>query len=646
VSAIESGRSGSPRVTVVVLAYRTVGPLGDCLTALAAQRTSMPHEVVVVLNGASAEASAVVERFVHEVRVVTSGANLGFAGGANLGARGAGGDYLVFLNDDVVPEPDWLDELVGFADGRPHAGAVGSLVLFPDGSVQEAGGVIWKEGNTAVVGRGDEPGRPDIAFARRVDYASACALLVRRAAWDEVGGFDEGYFPAYYEDVDLCMGLRGLGWEVWFTPTARVRHLESASAGSAKRAMFEAGERRFKAKWAQELPDFLSSQGGSGAVARAAARARGGGRRVLVIDDRAPRLGMGSGFDRMLAVIDNLTRRNVRVVFHPSVVPGAADLGRLGVEIVDNLDDLLDSSPTVFDAIIASRPNNVRLALRVRTRQRRAALIYDAEALYSRQFDRLAALVEDDAARERALRRADDYRAPERSIHTEADIIVTIAPEERDWFTKPTGCPVTLLPPLPERPQFTPAPFAERRGAVFVSGWLAGMDSPNAHGFRWFAREVVPRLRARVPWASVRVTGAHPPELVRRHASSTIEFVGHVDDIAEVYGSARVAISPILWGAGVKLKTVEALAHGVPVVATTIGAEGMPERWHRQVDIADDPERFANTVAALLEDRSVWEARRSSISSLLEGHRFDLGAEWVRIIDRAVDHRRAHLATA
>ncbi len=640
-SAIECPSTGAPRVSVVVLAHRARDELRDCLAALAGQRTSHAFEVVVVLNGASPDVAAFVDGEVTGARIVRSSANRGFAGGCNLGVAAAGGEYLLFLNDDAVAAPTWIDELVTFADDHPGAGAVGGLVLFPDGTVQEAGGVVWREGNTAVVGRGGQPDHPDVAYARRVDYASACALLVRRRAWDDVGGFDEDFFPAYYEDADLCLRLRDRGWEVWYTPAARVVHAESVTAGSAKAAMFRASEATFLRKWSARLGDQVA-HGGDPArrLSAAAARARGGGRRVLVIDELAPRPGMGAGYGRMLTVLEALLRRNMRVAFHPSMDRGAAGLGRLGIEVVDDLDGFLAAPHNVLDAVIVSRPDNMALAERVREHQPWAALVYDAEALFSRRFEQWAAMADEEVEREAAARRGRRYRAVEQSIAEHADAIVAISPEERDWFVA-TGarCPVVLVPPVPDRATFTGAPFSERRGALFVASWLAGPQSPNAHGLRWFARNVLPRLRARIPWVSVHVTGGDPPEQLSGLASAALTFVGHVDDLADEYARARVAISPILWGAGVKLKTVEALAHGVPVVATTVGAEGIPDDWRRHVDVADDPAEFAALLAVLLTDRAAWERRRAGIAELLQHHRFDLGATWANIIDLAVANR-------
>ncbi len=633
----------APRISVIVLGYRTLGLLESCLSALARQTTTHPYEVTVVLNGAAPEVVTFVNERVRGATVVRSPHNLGFAGGCNLGvAASAGLDYFVFLNDDAVPDPDWLEALVAFADNYARAGAVGSLVLFPDGTVQEAGGVVWQEGTTALFGRGQRYDHPDVSYPRRVDYASACALLVRRAAWEEVGGFDAGFFPAYYEDVDLCLALRERGWHVWYTPTAQVVHTESASTGRAKAVMFRAAESRFKNKWRALLTDHIACGEDSRKYLPAAViRARASRRRVLVIDDRAPTAGMGAGFDRMLTVLQALLRHNTQVAFHPSN-DGAhsADLSRMGVETVDDIDRFVGDRHVYLDAIVASRPNNLGLALRARDSKPSAAVVYDAEALFFRRHERWAALTQDPDDRQAALRQAADLLQVESSIARHVDAVVTISQEEREWFQSHSGsCPVLLVPPFPEQPVFTPAGFVERRGAIFVAGWAAGPASPNAHGLHWFVKSVLPRVRAALPWVSVRVTGGNPPDQVRQLRSAAVSFLGHVDDLSGLYGDTRVAISPILWGAGVKLKTVEALAHGVPVVSTPIGAEGIPDRWREQVDIAIDDIEFADRLVTMLTDRAAWDLRRTGIAGLHADHCFDLGRAWLEIIGRAAAHR-------
>jgi GT2 family glycosyltransferase/glycosyltransferase involved in cell wall biosynthesis len=641
----EHRRYAGPKASVIVLAFRCVELLADCLRSVTSQRASCSYEVIVVDNGATPEVRALLDDFATRARVVRSRANRGFAGGCNFGASAAQGEYLVFVNDDAVPAVDWLEQLVTFADERPRSGAVSGMVQFPDGTIQEAGGIIWREGVAAVFGRGKNPDACEVAHARQVDYASGCGFLVRRRAFEEVGGFDERYFPAYYEDADLCLTLRAHGWEVWYTPTARLVHVESASIGPDKPLIFRINETRFKDKWLERLRSHVAQSGDRERdFAAAANRARPSAGRVLVIDDRAPELGLGSGYDRMRRTVEALVRGDWTVLFHPTKVTGGADLGRLGIDVIDNLEDRLAAMDERVDAIVVSRPHNLDAALRARHQHPEAALVYDAEALFFRRFERAAALHGLlTSETEAALAQADAMRAIERSIGAQADAVVTISRDERDWFTAAGArCPVIAVPPLPERPHVTPEPFDLRRGALFVAGWLAGPKSPNADGLVWFARHVLPSIRAELPWASVSITGRNPPARVAALATPQLSFLGHVGDLAQAYGTARVALAPIRFGSGVKLKTIESLAHGVPIVATTIGAEGIPPRWRRCVDVADDPGEFARLVCELLTDGSAWERRRSRILSVLAEHRFELADIWASILHQAIAyHTRA-----
>jgi GT2 family glycosyltransferase len=205
-----------PAATVVVLAWRLSGELLDCLEGLA-----RGTNVVVVLNGAEDSVRDAI-RHVEGATVVEAPVNLGFARGCNLGVTRARGEFLVFLNDDAKPAPDWLDSLIASARAHPDAGAIASRVVNPDGSLQEAGGRILASGDgIAMQAEPDEP--------RPVDYGGAEALLVRRELFVELGGFDQAYDPAYFEDADLCLRLRAAGWSTVYEPAAVVVHHQSLS---------------------------------------------------------------------------------------------------------------------------------------------------------------------------------------------------------------------------------------------------------------------------------------------------------------------------------------------------------------------------------------------------------------------------------
>lgn len=240
----------APDVSVVVLAFRRVDVLERCLRALAEHRSAASFEVVVVANGASVPVRTFLDRHVEGGVAVRARVNLGFAGGCNHGVAASKGRHVVLLNDDAVVEPGFLDALVAAVERRPRIAVVGALVLFPDRSVQDAGGVIGEDGMPAVVGRGSDERAAIATEPRQVDYVSGCAVLVRREAWDAVGGMDERFYPAYFEDVDLCLRLRSAGWETWFEPEAKVLHDESASSDLVLKSLaWDWNKARFLLRW-------------------------------------------------------------------------------------------------------------------------------------------------------------------------------------------------------------------------------------------------------------------------------------------------------------------------------------------------------------------------------------------------------------
>ncbi len=246
-----------PVVSIVIPVLDRVDLLAGCLDALAGQAETCSHEIIVVANGTSAERLGAV-RARDDIVLVRSTVNLGFAGGCNWGARSARGRYLVFLNDDTEAEAEWLPALVRAARSDARIGAVGSSLAGFDGTLQEVGGVIWSDGATHRLDRGQPAPPPGSdSGVRDVDYCSGCGLLVTREAWEATGGFDPEYFPGYHEDVDLCLSVRARGYRTVVAPAARLRHHEGASTGEAFRNLgAQRSGRLFIRKWADGLRDY------------------------------------------------------------------------------------------------------------------------------------------------------------------------------------------------------------------------------------------------------------------------------------------------------------------------------------------------------------------------------------------------------
>ena len=285
-------RSDAPRVSIVIPSAAKPELLSACLRSLSRHLpASIPTETIVVLDGAPPGSVERVAAAAPGVRVVSSSVRLGLARAGNRGRREARGEFLALLHDDSEIEAGWLEALVAAADAHPEAGAFGGLVLFPDGTPQTAGVVLFRDGAAVPPWAGDPPPAETFTGARPADFCGSNALLVRAGAWDAVGGLDERFFPAYFVDADLAMSLRRAGWSILFEPRARNRHRRGASSRRDFQEWISGRNRAlFVEKWAKELEDYEPWDSRSTAsIERALERAQhiaarislaGGGRRA------------------------------------------------------------------------------------------------------------------------------------------------------------------------------------------------------------------------------------------------------------------------------------------------------------------------------------------------------------------------------
>ena len=245
---------------MIVVTTRNATGLRACLKGIQRERAHLSLETIIVLNSATDDVRAVATSDTM-ITIVESGISLGFAGGTNLGAEHAHGDYLLLLHDDAEGEPAWMSTLVSCADAHPRAGAIGSLLLNPDGGLQSAGSILWRDGTTSPAWSSDLSSLARLTEPFPVDYCSSASLLVRADTWHAIGGADERFYPAYYIDVDLAMMIREVGEVVLCEPRSRVRHAYRDRDDLDFRAFAaERNRKRFLDKWSKALEIQLPRQ--------------------------------------------------------------------------------------------------------------------------------------------------------------------------------------------------------------------------------------------------------------------------------------------------------------------------------------------------------------------------------------------------
>ena len=246
-------RPDSPQVTIVVPTIREPDRLRRCLqSALAVGRADdVAVELVLVLDGADEAVHRFVVGNVEGAIVVAWPERRGFAAALNAGFRAASAAFVAVLQDDSEVQPRWLASLLATANRYPRAGVVGSVVLWPDRSLQTAGSIIGGDGVTSPPWVGNPPDPETIAEVRAVDYVSSSSVLVRRDAWEEVGGFDEEMYPSLYVDADFCTALWNAGRSVVVDPGSVIVHNRSGSTSNLlKELVGQRNRMRFLEKWA------------------------------------------------------------------------------------------------------------------------------------------------------------------------------------------------------------------------------------------------------------------------------------------------------------------------------------------------------------------------------------------------------------
>lgn len=600
----------APRISVVVPVCNHLDHSLQCLRALS-QCTDAASWELIIVDDASSDASAMTLPAITGLRYHRNADNLGFIGACNAGARLARGEYLVLLNNDTAPQSGWLDAMLRTFQTHPRTGLVGARLVFPDGRLQEAGGILFSTGQAFQDGRFQDRDDPRFNYVRDVDYCSGAALMLPRALFDSLGGFDARYAPAYYEDADLAMKVRAQGLRVLYQPLATVVHFEGVSAGTDLATGPKSAQVRNRQLFFERWRDTLAARHPRPGTDPALARDRHGGRRVLIVDAYTPMPDRDSSSLRLLNLMRLLREENGTVTFLPTDGRHAGTyteaLRQQGAEVWH--DPWLGSIPVWFathgarfDVIIACRYHVAEGILPLaRVHAPKARFVFDTVDLHYLRETRGAALDGDDGGRRAAQR----TRARELDLIRSADSTWVVSTVEQALLAREVpGARVEVVSNV-HAVAGPGKPFDARRDLVFVGGFR---HPPNVDAVLWFADEIFPRVRAALPGVRLHLIGAEPPQTVRVLASREgITVHGYVPDLAPWMDGARIALAPLRYGAGVKGKLNLSMAHGQPAVATRCAVEGMHLEDGHSVLIADDAEDFATALVRLYQDRALWE---------------------------------------
>lgn len=599
-----------PDVTIIVPTYGQVPFTLMCLRSIADAPPAASVEVIVI-DDAAPDPLARIPAAVAGIRFVQNAGNMGFLRSCNAAAKLARGRYLILQNNDTQFQPGAIDALVELADARPDAGLIGAKLVYPDGRLQEAGGIVWNDASAMNWGRLGDPAAPEHCYLRETDYCTGASILIRRDLFETLGGFDERYAPAYYEDTDLAFRVRELGLKVLFEPRAVVIHHEGVTHGTDvtsgvkahqlvnQRVMLERWEailrRDHQAPWTRYLR----------------ARDRAANRHVILVADvMVPEPDHDAGSRNTLSILKALLDADCVVKFWPWHRPhqpvAAERLERLGIEVIDDrsphdLAAWLQENGDQIDSVMLMRPHLAEALLPVVRKGTRASLLYYGHDLHYVRM-RMEAKVRGNAA---LAREADEMERFEQALWGSFDVV--LYPSEAEAALVRSAAPkVDARSVVPYcfdefRPRDSVTPGS---ALLFVGGFL---HQPNVDAAIWLVREILPLIRRECPEAHLVIAGSNPPEDVRALACDHVTVTGRISDeeLLRLYRTSRAAVVPLRFGAGVKGKVAEALHLGLPLVTTPIGAEGIPG-INEIVPISTEAPEIAQAVVRLMREDGAW----------------------------------------
>jgi len=591
------------RATIVIPVFNKANFTFHCLRALAKEIDFNTTEVIVVNNASTDETGRLLSELRGFIRVIDNEENRGFVDGCNQGAAAATGEYLIFLNNDTLVLAGWLQNLLDTADRDALTGAVGSMLLYPNGSIQEAGSIVWKTGEAYHYGWGESAADRKYNFAREVDYCSAASLLIRKRLFDQLGGFDGRYAPAYYEDVDLCFGVRSLLYKVVFQPLSRVIHYEGVTAGRDSSVGVKPYQLINRQKFFEKWRDVLEREQFEHDLSKADEAAnRKAGPHIIVFDDRVPMPDRDAGSARMFQILKSLAGLG-RTVFVP--LKPLPDYERLlwkeGVETANVVDYPKLIKRRHFSVAILSRPEVAAAMMRhIRRMDHRVKLVFDMVDAYFIRLGREHALTNDADLWKEARR----FEKLELKLARTSDQVWNASSMDAREVAKYVGEERVAVIPTIHPLQSRGKPFDDRTGLLFI-GHLA--HRPNVDAVLYFLREIFPLVEEPLPSINFYIVGSNPPPEIVAYASDTVHVMGYVPDVNPLFQSARVFVAPLRFGAGINGKIGEALSYRLPVVTTSLGAAGFELASGENSLIADDPHEFAKNVVKLYRERDLWQ---------------------------------------
>jgi O-antigen biosynthesis protein len=605
--------SANPEVSIIIPVHNHVETTLALLQKLRMNDDNTSYEVVVV-DDASEDATNEILSRIRGIKVLTQTENIGYLRATNSAIKHCEGSYICLLNNDTLPESGWLDSLIRAMKEDPQVAIAGSMLVSEDGKVAEVGSQIFRNRQIWNLGRWSLRGNNLFNFTREVDYCSAASILVEGSFFRSLGGFDERYVPAYFEDTDLATAAWSMGRKVIYVHDSVVHHIEGVSHGTntsqGLKAYQEVNRTKFWDKWESsislpwnlnEVPRYEADRDSKGII--------------VFVDNFVPSPNSNAGAIRAYEII-NMMRE---LKFHVVVVPDNPEidvlnrerLRRKGVEIYSSYDEALDNlllrDHRIHSFWVSRFDVAEKMMPRIHKHFHDKKINFDTVDLHHLRESRNVEL----NGRKSAVY-GDKVKERELAICENASKVIVVTDYEKTYLeSQGIDTPVRTLF-MPQVSNTSPSSIKKDGYVLFVGNFA---HTPNVGAVEWINKLVLPRVVSELnDDFEIRIAGAGlPREILEELDPNRFSYVGWQESLEEVYSKARFVVVPVQYGAGKKGKLGEAILNNCAVISTSIGAEGYPIENEVDYLLADSPVDFAQAIVRLWNDPEL--AQKLAMSS-------------------------------
>jgi len=628
---LEFEQFDSPQVSIVIPVYNNYLTTLACLHSI--KKHTDPEGIdyeVIIADDSSTDQTKDIAKSVLGLRVIRAQHNQGFLKNCNSAIQEADGTYVVLLNNDTNVQRHWLSELLAPLESSPEVGVTGPMFLYPDGRLQEAGGIVFSDASGWNYGRLDNPSKPEYNFSRDVDYISGACLVFRKALWNQIGGFDEVFTPAYYEDTDFCFETKKLGLKVRYVSTAKVVHFEGVSHGSDE----DSGVKKYqvinRGKFFTKWEDWLEKNHYADSSELFSARVYGRHKKTLLfIDHYVPFYDKDAGSKVAQRYLELLVQEGVHVIFlgdnfYPHQ-PYTEELQAMGIEVLhgeyykNNWYEWLQKHSSQIDTIYLNRPHISRKYIdKIRELEHQPHVAYHGADLHYVRVAREESLGIDSGDGVTSQ----EWKTLEFDLMSKCDVSLWLSENEVDVIREVDSSLNVAYKPMY---WFGASDLNKVRNVesskelLFVGGFG---HPPNKDGLEWFLNDIYPSVLESYPNCRLTVIGSNCPDEIKSQENENIIILGHVSEqeLINAYSRARIAVVPLRYGAGVKGKVIEGMQHGVPILTTPIGAEGLPANASDFLTVAEDSISFISELNLLLESDQQCQLKIERSDEVLRTH--------------------------